>query len=139
MCFALKNASLDIEWTISCEKNQICCFTISPVLWYVLCKSFSRKFVKDFVGCRSGANRSFGFGGQRSDGATCIIYCISVWNKVATNQNIFSLPEQIKSMHSILMFSGTICGVFSLMERNKSYGNIIWSLFFSRCRAFLSS
>ena len=93
------------------------------------------------------ANRSSaGFGGQGSDGAACIIFCIPVLSQSATNQNIFSLLEWIKFVHKILlMFAITICGVFLLQERNikvlnkktESSGNIIWSFSFNRCLAFL--
>ena len=138
VCFAVKNVPLVIEWTISCEKDQTCCFTISPVVWCALCRSCSRKLVKDFGGCRSAANRSYGFDGQGSGGAACIIFGISVRSSSATNWNIFSLLERTKSMHEILlMFAITTCGVFLLYERNKSSGNI-WSLSFSRYFAFLS-
>ena len=54
-------------------------------------------------------------GGQGSDGAACIIFCMSVLSSSATNGNIFSLLERIKSVHEkLLMFAITICGVFLL-------------------------
>ena len=82
--------------------------------------------------CRSGANRSSGFSGQVSNGATCIVFFKS-------NRNIFFLLVTIKSVHWILlMFAITICGIFLQQERNKSSGIIIWSLSFSRSLAFLS-
>ena len=91
VCFAAKNVPLDIEKIISCEKDQICCFIISPVVWYVLCKSCSRKLVNDFDTCQSGANRFPGFGGQGSYGAACMIFCISVGSSSTTSWSIFSL------------------------------------------------
>ena len=73
----------------------------------------SRKLVKGFDGCWASANRSFGFGGQGSDGATCIIFCMSDRNLLATNWNIFPLLGRIKSIHrKLLMFPITICSVF---------------------------
>ena len=73
----------------------------------------SRKLVKGFDGCWASANRSFGFGGQGSDGATCIIFCMSDRNLLATNWNIFPLLGRIKSIHrKLLMFPITNCSVF---------------------------
>ena len=113
MFFAVKKVLLDIEWTISCEKSQICSFTIFPVVQCVFYRSCSRKPFKGFGGFWSSANRCFGFGSQHSDGATCIIFCMSDRNLSATNWNFFPLLEQIKPMDRILlMFPVTICSVF---------------------------
>ena len=43
-------------------------FCNSVIVFYRNC---SRKLVKDFGGCHSGANRSPGFSGKGSDGAVC--------------------------------------------------------------------
>ena len=92
-------------------------------------RSCSRKLAKDFAVSQSDANRYFNLGDQRSNGATCIIFCISVRNSSPTNRNVISLLERIKSVYEILvMFAVTICGIFLLHERNKSSGNIFWSL-----------
>ena len=56
----------------------------------------SRKLVKGFDGCWASANRPFGFGGQGSDGGTCIIFCMSDSDLLATNWNIFPLLGRIK-------------------------------------------
>ena len=93
--FAVKKGPLDIECTISCKKDQICCFTISPVLWCVFYKNCSRKFVKDFGDCRSDVNRSSGFSGWGSNGAVCFAFFVSVRKSSSTNQNIFFLLEMI--------------------------------------------
>lgn len=130
VCLAVKKVRLDIEWTILCEKDQLCGFTIFPVAWWVLCRS-------RFGDSQFGANRSFGYGGKESDGAACINFYISVHNMPPTNQNIFSLLEQIKSVHKILLLVAvTMCGVFLLMERNGSSGNIIESLSFGPLSCF---
>ena len=50
-CFVVKKVPLDIEWTMSCKKDQICCLTFFPVVWSVFYRNCSRKFVKDFGGC----------------------------------------------------------------------------------------
>ena len=117
----------------------MCCLTISPVVRCVFYRNCSRKLVKDFGDCRSGANRSSDFSDQGSNVATCIIFFKSVRNSSSTNRNIFFLLETIKSVYGIsLMFAITICGIFQLQEKNKSSGNIIWSISFSRSLGFLS-
>ena len=115
LCFAVEKAPLDIEWKISCKKDKICWFIISSVAWYVFYRNCSRKLVKDFGNCWSGANRSSGFSGQGSNGATCIIFFISARKSSSTNWNNFFLLEAIKSVHGILLiFALTICGIFLL-------------------------
>ena len=90
---------------MSCRKDQICCFSISSVVSYV--------FYKDFADCRLGAYRSSGFSDLVSNGATCIIFFISVRNSSSTNRNIFFWLEKIKSVHgTLLMFAIIICGIF---------------------------
>ena len=103
------HAKCVLQWKsslwISCRKDQICCFSISSVVLYV--------FYKDFADCRLGAYRSSGFSDLVSNGATCIIFFISVRNLSSTNRNIFFLLEKIKSVHGILlMFAVIICGIF---------------------------
>ena len=58
VCFAVKNLPLEIEWKISCKKDQISCFSISAVVWSVFYRNYLRKLIKDFSVCRSGTNRS---------------------------------------------------------------------------------
>ena len=104
--FAVKKVLLDIQWTISCKKDQICCFTISPVAWCVFYRNCSRKLGKDFDDCRSDVslNRSSGFSWWENNGAVCITFFVSVRNSSSTNQ---------KSMHGILlMFAIIICSIF---------------------------
>ena len=61
--FAVKKVPTDIELTISCKKDQICCFTISPFVWCVFYWNCSRNLAKDPGGYWSGANRASSFGG----------------------------------------------------------------------------
>ena len=115
LCFAVEKVPLYIKWKISGKKDQICWFTISSVAWCVFYRNCSRELVKDLGNCWPGANRSSGFSGQGSNGATCIIFFISVCNLSSTNWNIFFLLEAVKSMHWLLLiFVLTICGIFLL-------------------------
>ena len=61
--FCNEKVPLEIEWIVSCKKDQICCFSNSPVVWCVFYRHCPRKLLKDFGDCRSGANRSTGFSG----------------------------------------------------------------------------
>ena len=67
------------------------------------------------------------------------IFCIRVHSLLATNRNIFSLLEWMKSAHKMLLILIiTICVELLLTERNNSCGNIIWSLSFICSLAVLS-
>ena len=61
VCFAVKKVALNVEGTIFCKKDQICCFTISPFVWCVFYRNCTRKLVEDFSDCWSGTNRPSGF------------------------------------------------------------------------------